>query len=113
MIAVFWIQTSFAIGCSVRVSSAALPQLVSLQKQFGYFNHRVATLVADKLERQYSDFERFALILKTNCVRQPKRQLPSSSYNHNTLTALRTSVRESPACTKSMEVPYFNFEVHL
>ena len=29
--------------------------------------------------------------------------------NHNTLTTL---VRESPACTNSMEVPYYNFEVH-
>ena len=37
----------------------------------------------------------------------------SSSYNHNTLTTLRTSVRESPACTKSKKVPYCNFEVHL
>ena len=23
------------------------------------------------------------LVLKTNCIRQPKGQLPSSSYNHN------------------------------
>jgi len=43
--------------------------------------------------------ERFALVLKTNCIRQPKGQLPSSSYNQNTLTSLRVSVRESPVCT--------------
>ena len=28
-------------------------------------------------------------------LRQPKSQVPSSSYNHNTLTTLRTSVKES------------------
>ena len=33
------------------------------------------------------------LVLKTNCIRQPKRKLPSSSYN---LSALATpSVKES------------------
>ena len=37
----------------------------------------------------------------------------SSSYNHNLLTTLRTSVRELPACTKSKKVPYCNFETHL
>jgi len=31
----------------------------------------------------------------------------------NTLTTLRTSVRKSLACSKSMEVPYYDFEVHL
>ena len=35
------------------------------------------------------------MVWKTNCTRQPKGQLPSSSYNHNTLTTLRTSVKES------------------
>ena len=30
-----------------------------------------------------------------NSARQPERQLPSSLYNHNTLTTLRTSVKES------------------
>ena len=28
-------------------------------------------------------------------------------------TTLRTSVRESPACITSMEIPCYNFEVHL
>ena len=32
--------------------------------------------VADKLERQWLR-ERFPLVLKTNCIRQPKGQLPS------------------------------------
>ena len=45
-----------------------------LQKQGGCFNHRVVTLVADKLD----------------CIRQHERLLPSSFYNHNTLTTLRT-----------------------
>ena len=54
-------------------------------------NHRVVTMVADKLERQW--LWQVALVLKTNCIRQPKRKLASSSYNHNTLTILRTSVR--------------------
>ena len=35
------------------------------------------------------------LVFETNCIRQPNRQLPSSTYNHNTLTNLRTSVKES------------------
>jgi len=29
-----------------------------------------------------------ALVLKINLIRYPKRQLPSSSYNHSTLTTL-------------------------
>ena len=37
--------------------------------------------------------------------------LLSSSYNHNTLTTLRTYMRESPAL--SMMAPYCNFEVNL
>ena len=68
----------------------------------------VVTIVADKLETQW-----FALVLKTNCIRQPKRQLPTSFYNHNTLTTLRTYMRESPACIETMKAPNCNFEVHL
>ena len=45
-----------------------------LQKQVGCFNHRVVTLVADKLET-----ERFTLVWKTNWIRQPKRKLPNCS----------------------------------
>ena len=47
----------------------------SLQKQVGCFNHRVVTLVADKLET-----ERCTMVWKTNWIRQPKKQLPSFSY---------------------------------
>jgi len=43
----------------------------ALQKQV---DHRVITLVADKLET-----ERFTLVWKTNWIRQPKRKLPSCS----------------------------------
>ena len=46
------------------------------------------------------------MIFKTltgNCIRQHERQLPSTSYNYNTLTTLRTSVGESPTCVKSIE----------
>jgi len=42
----------------------------------------MVTLVADNMERQWL-WERFAFVLKTNFIRQPKQQLPSSSYNHN------------------------------
>ena len=51
--------------------------LATLQKQVGCFNYRVVTLVVYKLERQWG--------VKINCMRQPERQLPNSSYNHNTL----------------------------
>ena len=67
-------------------------EMGTLQKQVSCFNHmyRVVTLIADKLERQW-----FALVWKPKCIRQPRMQLPSSSYNHNTLTSLITSVNES------------------
>ena len=42
-----------------------------------------------------SGYEGFALVEKSNCIRQPKMQLLSSSYIHNTLTTLRTYVNES------------------
>ena len=48
----------------------------------------MVTLVADKLETGY---ERLTFGIE-DCIRQPKRQLPSSSYNHNTLKTLITSV---------------------
>jgi len=38
------------------------------------FNHRLVTLVTDKLERQWLR-ERFALVLKTNCIRKPSEHL--------------------------------------
>ena len=43
----------------------------------------------------------------------PESQLLRSSYSHNTLITLRTSVRESSAYIKSIEFPYCKFEVHL
>ena len=55
---------------------------------------RVVALVAYTSWRA-SVYDRFTLVWKTNCMRQPERQLPSSSYNHNTLTTLRTAVKES------------------
>ena len=36
-----------------------------------------------------------ALVWKTNCKRQPERELPNSYYNHNALTTLTTSVKDS------------------
>ena len=42
-----------------------------------------------------SNYNKVTLVWKANCIRQPKRQPPSSSYNHNTPTTLRISVRES------------------
>ena len=43
------------------------------------------------------------LVLETNYIRQPKEQLPGSSYNHNTLKTLITSVIPSPGYIKSMK----------
>ena len=39
-----------------------------------------------------SGYESITLVLKSNCIRKPKGQLPSSSYNHNTLKTLITSL---------------------
>ena len=55
-------------------------------------------------------YESVTLVLKSNCIRKPKGQLPSSSYNHNTLKTLITSLIPSSGY---MKVPYCNFEVHL
>ena len=71
-------QTTFSIG------------YCTLQKQVSCFNHRVVTMVTDKLRRLV--MRSSLLVLNTNCIRQPRRQLPSSSYNHNALTTLITSV---------------------
>ena len=40
------------------------------------------------------------LILKSNCIRQPKRQLPSSCYNHNTLKTLTWLQLVCSNCTR-------------
>ena len=89
---------------------ATLHSVSMLHKQIGCFDHRVGIYHGC---RKMVVMRSLFLALETNCIRQLERQLPSSSYNHNTLTTLRTSVRESPACIKSMEAPYYNFEVHL
>ena len=39
-------------------------------------------------------YDRLTLEWKPNCTGQPKRQRSSSSYNHNTMTTLITSVKE-------------------
>ena len=53
-------------------------------------------------------YERFALVLETNCKRKPKGQLPSSSYNHNTLKTLSegvfTNAFQSCTCNQVREV---------
>ena len=81
-------------------------------KLFFFFKQNVVTLVVVKLERWWY-MRDLLLVLETNCTRRPERQLPSSSYKHNTMTTLRTSLRESPACIRSVEVPYCKLEVHL
>ena len=53
-----------------------------------------------KLVRDGGGCERFIFffVLETNCIRQPERQPPSSSYNHKTQITLRTSVSIIRAC---------------
>ena len=79
----------------------------SLQKQGGCFNHSVVTNGYGQTGETVV-MRGLLLVLETNCIRQPKRQLPSSSYNHNTLKTLITSVIPSPGYIKSMKVPYCN-----
>ena len=59
-----------------------------VQNKLVVFNHRVCYLgCIIALE---------TVVMKgVFCVMQLKRQLPSSSYNHNTLTTFKTFVRES------------------
>ena len=87
---------------------------ISLQKQIGWFNHWVVTLVADKPKRQWLCTMCFA-----DYKRQLERKLPRLSYNHhvavsNHWTSVQqqprfcrysdhwTSVRESPAFVKGI-----------
>ena len=59
----------------------------TLQKQVGCFNHRVVTLIADKLET-----ERFTLVWKTNWIKATQEVTAQFLlYNHSTVTTLRTS----------------------
>ena len=50
--------------------------------------NKLVVLTTEWLQTNWRDSgnEKFALVLKTNCIMQPKGQLPSSCYNHNTLT---------------------------
>ena len=51
----------------------------TLKKQVGCFNHREVTTVADKLKRPCG-YDRFALVLETNCIRQPYYRELHSQY---------------------------------
>ena len=48
--------------------------------------------------------KRFALVLKTNWIRQHTRKLPSSSYNHNTLTTFSEGVITNALQSTNSEV---------
>ena len=58
----------------VKKTSNDLQVTHSKHKLSGYFNHRVVTLVAHKLKRQWLFIVYFA-----NCIRQPERKLPRPS----------------------------------
>ena len=69
--------------------------MYTLQKQVGCFNHRVVALVADKLERQW--LLEVALMLKTNCTRQPQSYFPVHlATTIHALNSLITAVFPSP-----------------
>ena len=98
---------------NMEVPTTTLKCIRTLQNQVGCFSHRVVTLVAYTQERR--QYERITLVWKTNCIRQPQRQMSSSSYNHNKLTTHRTSVNESSQMhfNQSKELPYQETTVQL
>ena len=49
-----------------------------LQKQIGFLNHRVVTLIADKMQKQW-----LCIVCLDNCIRQPERKLPRPTYNQD------------------------------
>ena len=49
---------------------------LSLQKQIDCFNHRVVTMVAVNLKRQW-----LCIVYFADCIRQPERKFPRVSYN--------------------------------
>ena len=57
-----------------------------------------------------SGYGMFALLLETNCIRQPKGQLPRLSYNHSNYT---DNPHNICASLTWLQVPYCNSEVHL
>ena len=74
----------------------------TLQKQVGCFNHKVVSYHSCRQAEETVVMRGLLMqlvsntaVLEINCIRQPNRQLPSSSYNHSTLTTLTTSVKES------------------
>ena len=84
-------------------------------EQYKHCKHNLVVLTTEwlpwlQINRRNSGYESVTLVLKSNCIRQPKGQIPSSSYNHNTLKSLITSMIPSSGY---MKVPHCNFEVHL
>ena len=76
------------------------------QKQIGCFNHRVVTLVADKLKRQW-----LCIVYFTNCIRQPERKLHFLQLLLvDIVTPDHASLKEiTPACiSKSMPCSHSN-----
>ena len=89
---------NLAIVAAVFITSAAIVNnqisveqaVCSLLLQVTYIyhcNNKLAILTTESwLQSSWRDvcYEMFALVLKTNnCIREPKRQLPSSSQNQN------------------------------
>ena len=93
-------------GLHYELENGATVEKSTLQKQVGCFNPQSGYYGCRQAEETV--VMRGSLLgLKTNCIRQPKRQLSSSSYNHNKLTTLRTSVKESlqnalQSCSKEL-----------
>ena len=59
-----------------------LPTIVDLDSAQYTAKTSLLFILTTELQTNWRDsgYERFALALKTNCIRQPGRQLPSSSY---------------------------------
>ena len=60
--------------CHKRWGFTLHSQGMSTQQKQNGFNHRVVTLVADKLKRQW-----LCIVYFANCIRQPERKLPRPS----------------------------------
>ena len=63
--------TILVISYSESYNDHVLYRRVRLQKPIGCFNHRVVTLVAEKLKRQW-----LCIVYFANCIRQPEWKLP-------------------------------------
>ena len=65
-----WNRNSEPTGCeSLHSQLVVLSTTASLQKQIGCFNHRVVTLVADKLKKQW-----LCIVYSADCIRQLERK---------------------------------------